>query len=227
MTARGVGSASAPQDMESCASRCHPACEIPPARTSAGMGRPRIVGDAGDGRVVTAQVDGTGVQPFEEVYRTYADSVFAFCWSQTGNHSDAEDLAADVFASAFAAYTSAGPDPDKLRAWLMRIARNAVIDHYRRNGRRSAILARLFSGSTERADTDIEGEVVMRDEVTHVISKMARLRERERLVIGLRIASNLSYAEMASVLGISEHAATMATRRALEKLRVLCEDGAP
>jgi RNA polymerase sigma-70 factor, ECF subfamily len=87
--------------------------------------------------VVTAQVDGTGVQPFEEVYRTYADSVFAFCWSQTGNYSDAEDLAADVFASAFAAYTTAGPDPDKLRAWLMRIARNALIDHYRRNGRRS------------------------------------------------------------------------------------------
>ena len=171
---------------------------------------------------MTTQVDGTGVQPFEEVYRTYANSVFAFCWSQTGNHSDAEDLAADVFASAFAAYRSGGPDPDKLRAWLMRIARNAVIDHYRRNGRRSAILARFFSGSTERADTDIEGEIVMRDEVTHVIRQMAGLRERERLVIGLRVASDLSYAEMAAVLGVSEHAATMATRRALEKLRLLC-----
>jgi RNA polymerase sigma-70 factor, ECF subfamily len=100
------------------------------------------VDKSNDGRVVTTQVDGTGVQPFEEVYRTYADSVFAFCWSQTGNYSDAEDLAADVFASAFAAYTTAGPDPDKLRAWLMRIARNALIDHYRRNGRRSTARTR-------------------------------------------------------------------------------------
>jgi RNA polymerase sigma-70 factor, ECF subfamily len=176
--------------------------------------------------VVTAQVDGTGVQPFEEVYRTYADSVFAFCWSQVGNHSDAEDLAADVFASAFAAYTSARPDPDKLRAWLMRIARNALIDHYRKNGRRSAIMGRFFSGSTEHADTDVEGEIVHRDEVNHVIGKMRRLRERERLVIGLRVASNLSFAEVASVLGVTEHAATMATRRALDKLRVLCEGDA-
>jgi DNA-directed RNA polymerase specialized sigma24 family protein len=63
--------------------------------------------------VVTAQVDGTGVRPFEELYRTYADSVFAFCWSQVGNYSDAEDLAADVFASAFAAYTSSRPDPTR------------------------------------------------------------------------------------------------------------------
>jgi RNA polymerase sigma-70 factor (ECF subfamily) len=191
------------------------------------MDRPQLVGDAGEWRAVTAQVDGTGVQPFDEVYRAHADSVFAFCWSQIGNHSDAEDLAADVFASAFAAYATSGPDPEKLRAWLIRIARNAVIDHYRKNGRRSAILARFFSRADEHADTDIEGEIIMRDEVTHVIGTMRRLRERERLVIGLRVASNLSYAEIASMLGVTEHAATMATRRALEKLRGLCEDGAP
>jgi DNA-directed RNA polymerase specialized sigma24 family protein len=45
-------------------------------------------------------------------------------------------------------------------------------------------------------------------------------------VIGPRIASNLSYADLALVPGVSEHAAQMATRRALEKLRVLCEDDA-
>jgi RNA polymerase sigma-70 factor, ECF subfamily len=167
------------------------------------------------------------VEPFEEVYRAHADAVFAFCWSQTGSYSDAEDLAADVFVSAFAAYTAAGPEPGKVRAWLMRIARNAVIDHYRKNGRRSAILARFFFGWTECADTDVEGEVIRRDEVTHVIRAMRRLRERDRAVIGLRIASNLSYADVAAALGMSEHAAHMAARRALEKLRVLCEDARP
>jgi RNA polymerase sigma-70 factor (ECF subfamily) len=160
------------------------------------------------------------------VYRAYAGTVFAFCWSQTGNRSDAEDLAADVFVSAFGAYATARPDPGKLRAWLMTIARNAVTDHHRKNGRRSAILARFFSPPTERADTDVEDEVVKRDEVTQVISAMRRLRERERLVIGLRIALNLSYADIAALLGVSEHAATMATRRALDRLRILCEAGA-
>jgi RNA polymerase sigma-70 factor (ECF subfamily) len=175
--------------------------------------------------IATPMPRASGREPFEEVYRTYANAVFAFCWSQTGSHSDAEDLAADVFASAFVAYTAADPKPGKVRAWLLRIARNAVIDHYRRNGRRSAILARFFSGSTECADTDVETEVMRRDEVIHVIRVLGRLRERDRVLIGLRIASNLSYAEVASVLGVSEHAAHMATHRALEKLRVLCEDG--
>src|SRR5215470_9331466 len=55
--------------------------------------------------------------PFDQVYTAHADSVFAFCWSQVGNHSDAEDLAADVFASAFAAYSVAGPEPGNVRAW--------------------------------------------------------------------------------------------------------------
>ena len=175
---------------------------------------------------MTARVDGAGVLPFEEVYRSYADSVFAFCWSQTGHHSDAEDLAADVFASAFAAYLSTRPDPEKLRAWLMRIARNAVIDYYRKNGRRSAIVARFFSRPEDVAEANVELEVVQRDEAAYVVRQMARLRERERLLIGLRITSDLSYAEIAAVVGMTEHAATMATRRALDRLQALCEGGA-
>jgi DNA-directed RNA polymerase specialized sigma24 family protein len=51
----------------------------------------------------------------------------------------------------------------------------------------------------------------------------APCRPAPRQVIGLRVAADLSYREMAEVLGTSEAAAKMATHRALTKLRARLE----
>ena len=65
----------------------------------------------------------------------------------------------------------------------------------------------------------MEGEVVLRDEVRRALAAMTHLAEKDRTVIGLRIAAGLPYAEVAAVLGVSEHAATMACKRALARLQ--------
>jgi RNA polymerase sigma factor (sigma-70 family) len=157
---------------------------------------------------------------FEQVYLDHAPRVYRYCLSQVSNRGDAEDLAADVFAAAFHAFATAELVPGAELAWLLRIARNAVIDHRRRHTRRSALLARFFGGETE-ADpkVNVEGEVVLRDEVRQALAAMAHLSDKDRTVIGLRIAAGLPYAEVAVVLGITEHAATMACKRALTRLQ--------
>jgi RNA polymerase sigma factor (sigma-70 family) len=65
----------------------------------------------------------------------------------------------------------------------------------------------------------VEGEVVLRDEVRRALAAMTHLSDKDRTVIGLRIAAGLPYAEVGAVLGISEHAATMACKRALARLQ--------
>jgi len=166
------------------------------------------------------EVAGSVVLPFEQVYRDHAARVFRYCLSQVSDRGDAEDLAADVFAAAFHAYAAAEPAPGAVLAWLLRIARNAVIDHRRRHTRRSALVARFFGGESEADQkTNVEGEVVLRDEVRQALAAMAHLSEKDRTVLGLRVAAGLPYAEVAAVLGISEHAATMASKRALARLQ--------
>lgn len=161
---------------------------------------------------------------FEVVYRTHAARIYRFCLSQLGDPAEAEDLAAEVFVSAFAAYERTRPDPAAVAAWLSAIARNATIDHHRRRRRWSQLWARFLSvGSEADPSVDVEAAVLRRDDLRLVIAASARLRERERLLVGLRIAAGLSYAEVGQVLGLTEHAATMATRRALSRLRQMCE----
>lgn len=157
---------------------------------------------------------------FEQVYRDHAHRVYRYCLSQVGNVSDAEDLAAEVFAAAFAGYLTARLDGGVVLPWLLRIAHNEVIDHRRKRTRRSALLTRFFGGATDvDRSADVEGAVVLRDELHRALGALQELSERDRKLIGLRIAADLPYAEIGAVLGLSEHAATVATRRALERMR--------
>ena len=157
---------------------------------------------------------------FEQVYRSYAVPVYRYCLSQVGNPSDAEDLAGEVFAAALAAYPSVRLTDAVVLPWLLRIARNEVIDLRRKRSRRSALLARFFGGESEvDRSVAVEEEVVRRDELSKVVTAMRKLSARDRTLIGLRVAAGLPYAEIGQVVGSSEHAATVATRRALQRLR--------
>lgn len=160
------------------------------------------------------------VLPFEQVFREHSARVYRFCLSQVRNAADAEDLAAEVFESALAAYERTRPPAAEVQAWLLRITRNAIIDYRRRHGRRSALLARFFTGGSEAdPDGDVEAEIVFRDDLRRALAAMKRLSERDRLLVGLRVAAGLPYAEIAAVLEISEHAATVGTHRAMTRLR--------
>jgi DNA-directed RNA polymerase specialized sigma24 family protein len=67
----------------------------------------------------------------------------------------------------------------------------------------------------------VEGQALLREELRHTLGVMRRLSARDRVLVGLRLAADLPYAEIGSVLGISEHTATVATRRAIQRLRAL------
>lgn len=157
------------------------------------------------------------VAPFDEVYRQHADAVFRFCVSQFRDVATAEDVTADVFASAYAAYDRVQPDCAGVRTWLFRIARNAVIDQYRREGRRRSLLARV--GRERHFPDSVEESAEVRNELRSIVAAVGTLRERDRQLVGLRVAGGLSFGEIGEVLGMRESAVKMATHRALQRVR--------
>jgi RNA polymerase sigma-70 factor (ECF subfamily) len=162
-----------------------------------------------------------GALTFDEVYREHSARVYRYCLSQVRNAADAEDVAAEVFVSALAAYDRTRPGPGEVQPWLMRIARNEIIDRDRRRRRWSALLNKFFAHHSEAdPDVNVESQAVHRDELRRVIRMMDRLPDRDRQLVGLRLAADLPFAEIGRVLGMSEHAATVATKRAVARLRV-------
>jgi RNA polymerase sigma factor (sigma-70 family) len=154
------------------------------------------------------------VTPFDEVYREHADAIYRFCVSQLRDAETAEDVTSDVFAAAFAAYERVHPDTVGVRTWLFRIARNAVIDQYRREGRRRSLVARI--GRDRQFPDSVEESVEQRSDLRSIRAALETLRERDRQ---LRVAAGLSFADIGAVLGMREGSAKMATHRALERVR--------
>jgi RNA polymerase sigma-70 factor, ECF subfamily len=155
--------------------------------------------------------------PFDQLYRSHAASVHRFCLSQVGDPSAAEDITQDTFIRAYAAYDRVQPVGGSERTWLISIARNLSTDHHRRRGRWRRLLEKQRHVVIEQRD--VESLAEERSRLREVAAAMAGMRQRDRELIGLRVAADLSYREVGELLEMSEPAAKVATHRALGRLR--------
>ncbi len=108
------------------------------------------------------------------------------------------------------------------RAWLFRIATNAALNHIRSRARERAALARHGAElqATAGFGSDDSGDEPGR---AALWAEVARLPERQRVALSLRVADELDYEEIASRMGCTPAAARanvyQATRRLKMKVR--------
>jgi RNA polymerase sigma-70 factor (ECF subfamily) len=131
----------------------------------------------------------------------YRETVFRICLGFSRHYDEAEDLAQEVFVKAA---ESAGTlkDPNRVREWLLRIARNTCIDHGKKRRTRSVLLFRFASETTvESADKAAPAEDVR---VAALRKAVARLPRRLKDVFIMREYADLSYAEIGRSLNLKE-----------------------
>ena len=165
-----------------------------------------------------------GRPEFEDLYREFLPRIYGFCLAQLRNAAEAEDVTAQVFLKAYAAYDRFEPRADTPSAWLFRIARNAILDFHRRAGTRERTAAAAGRALAEPDDPAVLAE----DRVLFggLLEAVRRLPARQREVIALRHRSDLGFLEIGRLMDCSEDAAKMLYHRALKALRAeLRDDG--
>ncbi len=157
-----------------------------------------------------------GLPPFQRFLDAHREDVLRFLIASLGRH-DADDAFQDTFLSALRAYERLRPDSN-LRAWVLTIAHRKALDIHRARGRRPLPVAELdddvtpvggASGDGARPP-DLDGD------------RWERVRElppRQRAVLTLRYAADLTHAEIAIALRCSEEAARRAASDGLKTLR--------
>lgn len=153
---------------------------------------------------------------FAELYDLHYRRVYTYIYYRVGNQELAEDLAADVFMRGWQAIGAFDYRGVPVAAWLLRIARNRVIDHFRRLGKRETV--ELEDHHTDAAQ-DPESEVetrLLRDDLMRL---MSHLTDDQRDVIILKFFEGMSNAEVASILGKPEGAVKSLQHRGLAALR--------
>jgi RNA polymerase sigma-70 factor (ECF subfamily) len=150
------------------------------------------------------------------LYRELFPAVFGFVRFRVGDAHVAEDLTATVFERALSKLATVR-DPERVRAWLFTIARNAVTDERRR--RRPGGLLEEIEALDHLWVESPESQVLARDEWRRLVGYLAELDDRDREILGLRFAAGLTNREVGQVVGRSEAHVAQIVHRAVVKLR--------
>jgi RNA polymerase sigma-70 factor (ECF subfamily) len=158
---------------------------------------------------------------FGRVYDDEVSSVYGFFAYRLRSVSDAEDLTQRTFERALRAWRRYDPERAPARVWLLAIARNLLIDHYRADGSsRQQTIEETPEGELPTVlpepDLGIEPELA---------TALAKLAPREREVLALRFGGDLSGPEIATLTNLSLANVQQILSRSLRRLRARLDDG--
>ena len=146
----------------------------------------------------------------ERLFSRYGDDILEYLRYLTGNDADARDLRQDVFFAVSSYERRRGAPPTSERGWLLRIAHNKAVDHWRRTRLRGLFLR--FEDAERAEASDPAGTLAIWDAID-------RLPFREREAVVLRYRWDLRHSEIAALQGRTEGAVRAQISRALARLR--------
>jgi RNA polymerase sigma-70 factor, ECF subfamily len=152
---------------------------------------------------------------FAELYENNFERVYAFIVGRVRDQSVVEDLTADVFHKALANLSRFDWRGIPFAAWLLRIASNVVVDHWRRSAKE--VVDDPPEASRRVVSQASEPETIERR--ARLFRMVDELPADQRRVIAMRFAEGKSIREIAQELGRSEGAVKQLQFRGLETLR--------
>ena len=152
---------------------------------------------------------------FGNVYDEEVWSVYGFFAYRVSCRDDAEDLTQLTFERALRAWSRFNPQRAPARVWLMTIARNLLIDHYRAQPAAShrpleEVDEALLGSEAPAPDIGIDPDLA---------AALAGLSSRDREIVALRFGGDLSGPEIAGMTGLSVSNVQQILSRSLRRLR--------
>jgi RNA polymerase sigma-70 factor (ECF subfamily) len=153
---------------------------------------------------------------FNRLYREHRKKLFNYLMRRSGDYQLSQDIMQESFTRFYKHYRN---DASNV-ALLYTIARNALIDHYRKNRHQTQ-----FEENSMEGLFDSERHLLVRDEYRRTLSAMEKLKPDERDLLSLLTSTDFSYREIANITGLSESNVKVRVHRARLNLRkVLGED---
>jgi RNA polymerase sigma-70 factor (ECF subfamily) len=168
-----------------------------------------------DEELVRACVAGNR-QAFDRLVERHQRQVYRLCHRFVGNHEDASELAQDTFVRAYRALATF-EEAARFTTWLHRIAVNVCLN---RLALKRPVQQTLESVPALRdADERSDARLLREERARRVRDAIARLPEKQRATVILRIYHDLPHEQIAAVLGSSVGAAKANLFHALANLR--------
>lgn len=159
---------------------------------------------------------------FGEIYDILVDDLYRYVYSKVRD-SDREDVCSDVFLKVWENISRYEPQKNvSFRSWFFTVARNVVIDHYRK--RRDTL---EIDEALQIQDTSVEAspsrEINRELDNEYLLRLLGRLKDEYCQAITLKYLNECSNAEIAQIMGKSETAIRILVHRGLKQLHEMVE----
>lgn len=155
-------------------------------------------------------------EAFATLYRAHVQAIYRYIAYRVNDSHMAEDLTADVFTKALQSLGRYEDQGKPFVAWLYRIARARVIDHYRRTDRRPA--ESDVEDEPLPIDPDMDAPMIRRQAAQALRAAIAELTDDQQQVIILRFVEGHRIETVAQLLGKQPNAIKALQHRALRAL---------
>ncbi|HLY64546.1 MAG TPA: sigma-70 family RNA polymerase sigma factor [Chloroflexota bacterium] len=172
------------------------------------------------GDLVERASKGSG-DAFGQLYQIYVDRIYNYIYYKTGHSVDAEDLTEQVFIKAWEAIRRFRFEGKPFAAWLFKVARNVVIDHYRTR-KNNSDLSEVINAVAKEGDPEAFAQ---RRATAHVLMTAIRhLTDEQQQVILLKFVDGMDNTEISATMGKKEGAIRALQYRALLALQRILQD---
>ncbi|MQM28369.1 ECF subfamily RNA polymerase sigma factor, BldN family, partial [Glycomyces albidus] len=165
---------------------------------------------------------------FGEIYDRYSDTVYRYIYFRVNNAQLAEDLASETFLRALRRISSFSWQGRAFGAWLVTIARNLVVDHFKSGRYRLEIVKPdVLGADAQDSDPSTSPETAALEKLTNatLLTAVKKLNPDQQECIVLRFLQGFTVAETARTMGKNEGAVKALQYRAVRTLARLLPDG--
>jgi RNA polymerase sigma-70 factor (ECF subfamily) len=157
---------------------------------------------------------------FSLIYKKEADFVFRYILLRVANREEAIDILQETFTKFWQAF-SEGTSIGHPRAFIFTIARNEIIDWYRKKKPASleAMAEQNEDGIFEIKDEKMHEDIALSAEASVVMKAVGKISPQNREAIYLRFVEDLSPTEIADILHATPNAISIRLNRGLQELR--------
>jgi RNA polymerase sigma-70 factor (ECF subfamily) len=154
-------------------------------------------------------------EEFGRLYEAHVTRVYRYVYYRTLHRETAEDLTSQIFIKGLDHFGTFDEARGTFSAWITRIARNTLIDHFR-SSRETKDIDDIWD---LKSDADVNRDAEARERIEKLKPYLQALPKDQRELLMMRLWDGLPYAEIAEITGKSEAACKMAFSRTIARLR--------
>lgn len=159
-------------------------------------------------------------EAFGQLYDLYVEKIYRFTYFKISNKEEAEDLVSEVFLKTWNyLMENTEKEIESFSGLIYRIARNGIIDFYRRRARQNEVS--LENQTIEIADEGQKQKVETEYEAEKIMALIKKMKQDYQEVLILKYVEELSVSEIAQIVNRTRTGVRVTLHRAMKKLKEL------